>query len=127
MALTKLETKKFIDSTERGVTSQTQKPVKPGQKMPIYLPKLMPYITKGGTNSKTVVTSGNMIFINDVSCKPNAPSIIRTQNYISPKFDSNGSWSGIIEDVNKDDVPAGTNVQVTFPSGNLLDPTFSPN
>lgn len=125
MAITKMYSKKFIDNVERGVTIQTQRPVRAGQTMPIFIPKLMPYISKGSPSSHSVVTNGNMIFANDTSCKPNAPMVVRTQNYLSPKFESGATWSGIIND--EDDlVPAGTNVNVTFTSGNILNPTFRP-
>lgn len=127
MAITQMNSKKFIDSVERGVTSQRQRPISVGQTMPIFIPKLMPYMTKGSPVTQSVVTNGNMIFINDSTCKPNAPMIVRTQNYVSPKFESGASWSGIINDYDEDYVPAGTNVSITFPSGNILNPTFRPN
>lgn len=125
MAITKLQTQKFIDTVEQGVTCQTQSPVNPGSSMPIYIPKLMPYITKGNPRVQSVVTNGNMIFVNDITCKPNAPMVVRTQNYISPKFASNGTWYPIIDDPDEDDVPSGTSVNVTFASGNILNPTFN--
>ena len=118
-------TKKFIDNIERGVTVQTQRPVRVGETMPIFVPKLMPYITKGTPSSNSIVTNGNMIFDNDTSCKPNAPMVVRSQNYLSPKFESGASWSGIIDD-DDDTVPAGTNVNVTFTSRNIQNPTFRP-
>lgn len=125
MAITKLQTQKYIDNVESGLTCQTQKPVNPGVSMPIYIPKLMPYISKGTPRTSSVVTNGNMIFVNDVSCKPNAPMVVQTQNYISPKFASNGTWIPIIDDPDEDLVPAGTSVNVTFTSGNILNPTFN--
>ena len=124
MAITKIQTKDFVQNVEVGNTLRRQRPVNVGQTMEIFIPRLMPYIVKGSPVQQTVVTNGNMVFANDASCKPNAPTIVRTQNYISPKF--NGSWSGIISDPDEDYVPAGTSVQVTFPSGNLLAPTFTP-
>lgn len=118
-------TKKFIDNVERGVTVQTQRPVSVGETMPIFIPKLMPYITKGSPATQSIVTNGNMIFANDTSCKPNAPMVVRSQNYLSPKLESGASWGSIIDD-DDDRVPSGTNVNVTFTSGNIQNPTFRP-
>ena len=125
MAITSLKSKVFIDSTERGVTCVTQIGAKPGQQQPIYIPKLMPYLVRGGLVTQSVVTNGNMMFVNDNKCKPNAPSIVKTQNYVSPKFESNGTWKSIVENPNRDPIPKGTGVHVTFASGNILTATFN--
>ena len=124
MAITKMSSKSFVNNVESGNTCVTQKAVRKGETMQIYVPRLMPYMVKGSPVQQSVVTNGNMAFANDSSCKPNAPSVVRTQNYISPKF--NGSWDGIVADPDEDPVPSGTSVQITFPSGNLLSPTFTP-
>lgn len=128
MAITKLETKKFIDVNERGVTCQTQPPVYSGQSMPIYIPKLMPYIKKGSPVVQSVITKGSMVFVNDTACKPNVPHVVKYQNYISPKFENNASWAGIIDpDDDSPKVPSGTSVSVKFTSRNIQNPTFNPN
>lgn len=126
MAITKMQTKQFIDTNERGVTSKTQPPVSGGQPMEIFIPKLMPYMTSGSPVTKSTITKGSMVFVNDASCKPNVPQVVKSQNYISPKFENNASWSGIVDKDNPK-VPAGTAVVVKFTSGNIQNPTFSPN
>lgn len=127
MAKTQIETKKFVDSVEKGVTVTEQKASKPGETMKIYVPKLMVYINKSGPESGKVVTKGNMLFANAPDCKPNAPTVITTQNFISPKMANGTSWTGIVEDETKDPIPDGTSVHATFASGNIEDVTFSPN
>lgn len=127
MAKTQIETKKFVDTVEKGVTYVSQKATQPGEKMMIYVPKLMVNIKKDGPGTRKIVTSGNMLFANAPECKPNAPSVIEAQNYISPKMENGTSWNGVVEDINKDPIPQGTSVHVTFASGNIEDVTFSPN
>ena len=128
VAITKMNSKTFIDTNERGVTSKERPPVSAGETMEIFIPKLMPYMNSGTPTIKSTITKGSMVFVNDSSCKPNVPTIVRSQNYISPKFENSASWSGIIDPSDPNPkVPAGTPVVVKFTSGNIQNPTFSPN
>lgn len=156
MSITQINGKKFVENSEQGNVAITSKIVSPGQKMAIYVPKLMPLMVHGGKVHQKVVTQGNMVFKNAPECKPNAPMIVETQNYISPTFENNATWTGVsgITGFSKKEqwyqsaipkgggyttvkrtnttsesgtVKAGTTVRVTFKSGNLLNPTFNPN
>ena len=123
MAITLMKTKQFIENNESGTTVVSQAAPKAGESMPIIVPKIMPYMQRGDKTG-TTVTNGNMMFLNDASCKPNAPNIIKTQNFITPVMDS-GSW-GSKEDPETHIVKAGTQVIVTFPSGNTSNSRFRP-
>ena len=156
MAITQLNGKKFVENSEQGNVAITSSIVSPGQKMAVYIPKLMPLMVHGGKVHQKVVTQGNMVFKNAQECKPNAPMVVETQNYISPVFENNATWTGVdgVSGFNKSEtwyqtavpesggyttvtrkdtntesgtVKAGTTVRVTFKSGNLLNPTFNPN
>lgn len=128
MAITKMESKKFVDTNEAGVTMIKRKPTQPGESMPIYIPSLMAYMPRTIPTKQPVTTNGNMVFKNAPDCKPNAPNIIHTQNYISPKFENNATWKGIVDESDPNPtIPANTPVVCKFTSGCLLNPTFNVN
>ena len=95
MALTKSGTKKWVDSSDTGVIAETQPIPGPGQKGTIYIPKLMPFIQFGGLQKQANVTNGNMIFKNAPDCKPNAPTVVYTQNYITATAANDANWADV--------------------------------
>ena len=155
MALTKSGTKKWVDSSDTGVIAETQPIPGPGQKGTIYIPKLMPFIQFGGLQKQANVTNGNMIFKNAPDCKPNAPTVVYTQNYITATAANDANWADVqgvsgysqVESWDQTGVgesggtvtvtrkggatqsgtiQQGTSVKVTFKSGNIINPYFGP-
>ena len=155
MALTKSSTKKWVENSDNGVIAETQPIPGPGQTGKIYIPKLMPFITFGGTVKQSNVTNGNMIFKNAPDCKPNAPTVVYTQNYITATVANGTNWADVegvsgysqVESWDQTGVgesggnvtvtrkggatqsgtiQQGTPVKVTFKAGNIVSPQFGP-
>ena len=127
--ITKMSSKKFAELNDRGLTIKEQSPCKQGETMPMYIPSLMAYIPKGEPRTDSATTNGNMAFVNANDCKPNPPMIVKTQNYISPKFENNATWEGVVDIENDPSakVPTNTPVTVNFTAGCLINSTFNPN
>ena len=92
--LTSLELKFDVISELLGICVQKKDPApKSGETLQIYIPSLMPNITKSIPTKKNKVTNkGAKLFLNDSSCKPSSNSIITTQNYLTGKLARNCIW-----------------------------------
>ena len=120
MAITGLRNFFKVDLIEYGYAAQDFAPVSVGEKVPIYIPKLMGNIKFTGKDSISI----NNLFDNSKKCRPNIDTKINITNYAMLTVDKNMVWS---DKVNKNGiVPKGTRFHVEFINGNITDPHLKP-
>ena len=84
-----------MNTTEYAYTSSNHSLIKPGETIPLHIPSLMPNISQGEPKISTKITKGTSIFKNASACKPATKRIVKTQNFINPRFSRNQTWDGI--------------------------------
>jgi len=92
--LTSLELKLDVVSELLGICVEKKDPApKWGETLKIYIPILMPNITKSIPTKKTPVSNkGSGLFLNDASCRPPSKTILNTQNFLTGKLARNHMW-----------------------------------
>ena len=66
---------------------------KEGESLQLYIPVLMPNISKSiPTNQNKVNNKGSKLFLNDSSCRPTSRILLTTQNYITGYVEKNSKW-----------------------------------
>lgn len=126
MAITKLSTKSYVSAEESAYTSTNHMKVSPGGSIPMHVPSLMPNISSGEPTYQSTITRGNLIFANDPANIPSIESVVKTQNFISPRLDNNNTFDNI---VTEDDpiVKKGTKLKCKFANSMLSDIKFTTN
>lgn len=84
-----------IDTTTEmvGIVLEHIKPApKEGEKLKLYIPTLMPRISKGSPAYRTVKSSGKQLFLNDVDCRPAIHNTIQAQNFITAYAENRIDW-----------------------------------
>lgn len=92
--LTSLELKFDVISELLGICVQKKDPApKWGETLEIYIPTLMPKISKSIPTKKTPVSNkGSRLFLNDPACRPPSKNILTTQNFLTGKLARNHVW-----------------------------------
>lgn len=93
MAITSLKYLYQLQKKETGYVTAPSYPCRAGGTLPIYIPRLMPYIDNGPPMISMVSSKGQAVFKNASECMPMPIQILETQNYINPKFENNKEWT----------------------------------
>ena len=105
-----------VDNCEYGYTVEDCLPVKYGEYIKLYVPKLMGAITFTGTD----FVKSHQLIVNSRDCKPDIDSRIRLEKYMNVQVRSNDGWEN---KVNSDGIiPKNTEFIVEFINGNIQRP-----
>ena len=92
--ITSLELKIDVKEDLLGICVEKKDPApKFGETLEIYIPSLMPKITKSIPTKKTPVSNkGAGLFLNDPSCRPPSKTLLTTQNFLTGTLERNSEW-----------------------------------
>lgn len=105
-----------VDNCEYGYTVEDCLPVKYGECIKLYVPKLMGAITFTGTD----FVKSNQLIVNSRDCKPDIDSRIRLEKYMNVQVRSNDGWENKVD--NNGIIPKNTEFIVEFINGNIQRP-----
>lgn len=129
MALTTTERIFQLERTEPAFIPNKRTAPRIGEKVKLYIPRLMPNITMGEPKDSKITTKGTSVFKNDPACKILADTVMTTSNYIEVKFEGNTKWrtdkATIDAETGKRTTEKGLRVNCHADSNVVKDMTFS--
>lgn len=129
MAITTMERIFSLERTEIAfIPNKISAPVA-GEKVKLYIPRLMPNITMGEPVLSKISTGGTSVFKNDPACAIRVDTTMANANFIEVKFEGNTKWTStkadIDEQTGKRTVDKGLRVTCYAESNVVKDMTFS--